>query len=310
MLLKKDNTVNLLINKNRESNFELLRIFSMFLIVLHHCNVHGIFNYWHDNSSISDLINNFFSLFLSSGGKIGVTLFVLLTGYFSCEQNFKLKKWLRIYLQMLFYSILIFLFCFWIKPENAQADIMQSIFPLIRDAYWFITCWLILYLFSPLLNLVLKSCSPNNIQNYLILGLILWVILPMFGINMGYSNLIYFMYLYLLGGAIKLKCIDLPEKILSFFVLSVLCFTITMIVSALLFWEKNISLWSLSGSFDLNTLYTLSVSLLIFYIFKDVKMKSSFVNWIASSMFGVYLVHDNNLIRLGYGIRYFKWIQL
>lgn len=290
--------MNLLIKyKNRESNFELLRIFAMFLIVLHHCNVHGIFDYWHNNFSMLHIINNFIALFLSSGGKVGVTLFVLLTGYFSCQQNFKLKKWLNIYLQMLFYSILILLFFFWVNPEHVQDNIIQSIFPLTHNAYWFITSWLLLYSFSPLLNTILKSFSRKNIQNYLIQGLIIWDILPIFGINMDYSNLIYFMYLYLLGGAIKLKLICLPKKTLLFFFLSVIFFIITMITRALFFLGNNINLWSLFGSFNLNTLYTLSVSLFIFYMFRDLKIKSSLINWAASSMFGVYLVHENNLIR-------------
>ena len=296
-MLTSQNMMNLLIKyKNRESNFELLRIFAMFLIVLHHCNVHGIFDYWNDNSLVLYRINNFISLFLSSGGKVGVTLFVLLTGYFSSQQNFKLKKWLSVYLQMLFYSILIFSFCFCVNPKYAQSNIIQSVFPLTHNAYWFITSWLLLYSFSPLLNVILKSSSRKNIQNYLILGLIIWIILPIFGINMDNSILIYFMYLYLLGGAIKLKLICFPKKILLFFFLSVLFFTMTMIASALFFWGDSINLWSLVGSFDLNTLYTLSVSLFIFYIFKDLKIKSPLIKWIASSMFGVYLVHDNNLI--------------
>lgn len=284
-------------SKKRESNFELLRIFAMFLIVLHHCNVHGIFSYWHNNSSILHLINNSISLFLSSGGKIGVTLFIFLTGYFSCQQNFKLKKWLSIYFQLLFYSISIFFFYFWINPDQARSFITSSIFPLTHNTYWFITSWLILYAFSPLLNTFLKSSSPKIIRNYLLLGLILWVILPMFGINMGYSNLIYFMYLYVLGGTIKLNLIYFPKKILLFFFLSILFFTIAMISSALFFWENHINLWVLFRSLDLNTLYTLSFSLFIFYIFKDLKIKSPFINWISSSMFGVYLIHDNNLIR-------------
>lgn len=282
--------------KNRESNFELLRIFAMFLIVLHHCNVHGIFDYWNDNSFVLYRINNFISLFLSSGGQVGVTLFVLLTGYFSCQQSFKLKKWLSVYLQMLFYSILILLFCFWVNPEQAESHLIQFVFPLTHNAYWFMTSWLLLYSFSPLLNIILKSSSRKNIQNYLVLGLILWIILPIFRINMGYSVLIYFMYLYLLGGALKLKLIDLPKKIILFLLLSVLCWTISMMTSALFFWEHHIHLWSLY-SFDLNTLYTLFVSLFIFDIFKNLKIKSPLINWIATSMFGVYLLHDNSLIR-------------
>lgn len=82
----------------RSSNFELLRIVAMFMIVLHHCTVHGVFSYWHNNTTFIHHINNFLCSFLASGGKIGVTIFVLISGYFLCMQDFKISRLLKIYL--------------------------------------------------------------------------------------------------------------------------------------------------------------------------------------------------------------------
>ena len=69
-----------IINKDRNSSFELLRIISMLLIVAHHFVVHGNFDLI---SSFSK--NVFFLQSLSMFGKFGVNLFVLISGYFSCE---------------------------------------------------------------------------------------------------------------------------------------------------------------------------------------------------------------------------------
>lgn len=88
--------------ETRESNFELLRIFAMFLIVLSHFVVYGIYPYWQQNASTLNHFNNIAALLFFTG-KIGVTLFVFLTGYFSCLQDFKLKKCLDVYLKMLFF---------------------------------------------------------------------------------------------------------------------------------------------------------------------------------------------------------------
>ena len=90
-LFQKEDSMNLQ-QKQRMENFELLRIFSMLLIVIHHCVAHGVFSYWHNNSSTIQQVKNLICFLLASGGEIGVTLFVLLTGYFSCQQNFRLKK--------------------------------------------------------------------------------------------------------------------------------------------------------------------------------------------------------------------------
>lgn len=285
--------------KFRESNFELLRIFAMFLIILSHVVVHGVYPYWHNNISTLDHFNNIVAIFFRTG-QIGVTLFVLLTGYFSCQQEFKLKKWLDIYLKTLFFSVFLLGVYFFITPEQAQNTVIDSIFPFTHNAYWFITSWLLLYIFSPLLNTILKSHSSKTIRNYLILGTLLWVISPIFGLNKGngYSNLIYFIYLYLLGSAIRLKYIVFPKsKFFKGYILGLFCFFVIMITVGIYFLSNKITLGLFSEYTNLNALYTLSISLWIFYMFKGIKIKSGFINFLASSTFSVYLLHDNKLVR-------------
>ena len=303
--MKKENSVKFLTkNDNRLSNFELLRIFAMFLIVLHHCTVHGIFSYWSANVSVSDFINNIVCFFLSSGGKIGVMLFLLLTGYFSCQQNFKLRKWLDVYLKMLFFSVLIFALWFFISPDEAKAALKYSVRPLTRNAYWFTSSWLALYALSPLLNRMLHKFSQRTVRYILIFGLIFLFVLPTFGMNIAkYSKLfrfyylVHFIYLYLLGASIRLEQVKFSKKYLLLLSLSIFCFVFAMLSSEFFLWGKEINLWDFFAYTELYTLYSLSASLWLFYLFKDLKIKSSFVNWTASSMFSVYLLHDNTLIR-------------
>lgn len=97
------------LKKQRNSNFELLRIIAMYMIVLHHCTAHGVFSYWHNNITFLQNVNNFLCTFLSSGGKIGVTLFVLISGYFLSVKEFKIERLLKIYLKMFAYSVLFLL---------------------------------------------------------------------------------------------------------------------------------------------------------------------------------------------------------
>lgn len=284
---------------DRESNFELLRILAMFLIVLHHCNVHGVFSYLQKNPSVTYINNELVSFFLSSGGKIGVSLFVLLTGYFCCTKSFNPKKWLNVYLQTLFFSVLILVSWFFISPELASKAIQISVMPFVNNSYWFITSWLLLYLFSPALNIISQKSSSATIRNYLFLGIALWVVLPALEINApGLSYLTYFMYLYLLGAAIKLNHISFSKKKLLWLTLAIFCFVFIMVTKEIFFSNTAVNLWKTTSSYtSLCSPYTLIISLYIFYVFKDLKIKISFVNWIATSMFGVYLLHDNVLVR-------------
>lgn len=281
---------------SRLGNFELLRIFSMFLIVLHHCTAHGVFSYWHDNSSIGQIIRNLICFLLSSGGEIGVTLFILLTGYFSCQQKFKLKKCIDVYLKTWFFSILICAGWLFINPPP-EMTISLFLFPLSQSGYWFVTYWLLMLSFSPFLNSILKENSPKTVRNYLIYGAVLWVILPMFGFKMGYSFLLYFMYLYLLGGAIRLQYIDFSNKYFALASVAILEYFFLFFIISFFSSGDKINLWFFWKYTDVNSIYTLTFSLWIFHLFENLKVKSLYINWIATSMFSVYLLHNHDLIR-------------
>lgn len=73
--------------KNRDSNIELLRIIAMCLIIFHHMALNtGIVDGYTING------NMIFGIIGGIGGKIGVVIFLLITGYFSINKNFSFKK--------------------------------------------------------------------------------------------------------------------------------------------------------------------------------------------------------------------------
>jgi|688.fasta_scaffold20147_5 peptidoglycan/LPS O-acetylase OafA/YrhL len=63
--------------KKRNPSLELLRIVSMILIVAHHYVVHGGVY-----TSTNNLMNELIVQFLLYGGKLGVMIFIMITGYF------------------------------------------------------------------------------------------------------------------------------------------------------------------------------------------------------------------------------------
>lgn len=67
-----------MVYKQRNSNIELLRIVAMLMIVAHHFSVHGGFSF--DPSRIS--VNLIWIQFLQLGGKVGVDIFILISGYY------------------------------------------------------------------------------------------------------------------------------------------------------------------------------------------------------------------------------------
>lgn len=90
----------------RQSNIELLRIVAMLMIIAHHFVVHGGFEFSTDTITA----NRLWVQFIQMGGKIGVNIFVLISGYFLISTpTVKLEKVLKLWIQIFTYSFLIFI---------------------------------------------------------------------------------------------------------------------------------------------------------------------------------------------------------
>lgn len=90
----------------RKSNIELLRILAILMIVgVHFASYSGI------SSSFSLNPNYMWLTMLSHGGKIGVALFTLISAYFLSRSEFKWKKLAKLYFDVFFYSLVIFVVC-------------------------------------------------------------------------------------------------------------------------------------------------------------------------------------------------------
>lgn len=142
-------------NKSRSSNFELLRILAMLMIVAHHFSIHSGFS-----MKIPPLyFNTLFLQFLQFGGKIGVNVFVLISGYFLINtDNIKLKKVIKLWCQIFFYSFIIYLiFTLTGYQKFNITSFIKSIMPIIYSQYWFASSYFILYLFVPYINQLVKN---------------------------------------------------------------------------------------------------------------------------------------------------------
>lgn len=96
----------MLTSKVRESNLEYLRILSMIFIVAGHSVLHG-------GVEMPLTVNGIFALVMTQGSRIGVNIFVLLSGYFSATKVIYIDKIKKIYIQVWTYSIMIDVVLFW-----------------------------------------------------------------------------------------------------------------------------------------------------------------------------------------------------
>lgn len=279
----------------RTSNIELLRIIAMILIIMHHYAVHGGWNL-----STEMTANNVFIQILSVGGKVGVDIFVLITGFFMITANFKLNKLAKLLGQIWFYSLAILLFAFFMGIDTLTTkNIINSVLPLGKTN-WFAHTYLLLYLFIPILNPFLRSLSEAKYQKILFIITVIWYVVPTFlpWLDLRPYSLLLFFYLYALGAYIKLHREDFSKnKALHLILLGSVGFVLGNILIDFLIHWKLVSVKHIFY-FANDNIFILCIGLGMFLYFLQKKIQyNKTINMIASTTFGIYLIHDSALLR-------------
>ncbi len=305
MRQKKDNT--------RQSNFELMRIISMLMIILWHILLHGNVV----NNCQSDAIRMVY-LFLMLICIVHVNSFVLLTGYFQSESKFKMSKLLKNINMMWFYRVIIIIIFIALNLWHpTHIEILQHSFPLDLGLYWFMDTYVILYIISPFLNKLIDSINKRQFKYMIIVLLVILSILPYLTGLKYYSNngltLSNFIMLYFIGAYIKRYPIENSYhfKNMSKNLFQLICIFIFLscgIINFLLnrFGNSILSYGNIFNEIGNNLNYTsliYSNPLVIlqttayFCFFKTLNFKSKFINKIAGCTLAIYIIHDNVLIR-------------
>lgn len=282
----------------RSSNFELLRVISMILIILSHYVTHGglIFQ----EISLNQIIAQLFKL----GGKLGVTCFVLISGYFLVDSRFKSQNIGKIYLQIIFYSIIsigiVLLFGKYDK-RFIYICIIKNLLTPIYDVYWYPTAYVGLYLCFPILNIIIFTVK-EKLKNIII---IMFIILSLFNLifiksNFLYSNIAWFIFLYFCGAYYKKnKNTVIEKKIIRWSIVNILIMWGMSILLSCLGYKYNIKLIINKAYYfsQLNSPFMFGAGLGVFLYFKNLKYKNTFINYLGSITFAIYLCHDNDFTR-------------
>lgn len=286
----------------RNSSIELLRIISMVMIMFHHFAYHGNFEWNYNEITIPHLWHNFILM----GGKVGVNIFVLISGFFlieNTERLFQPKKLLKFWGQVVFYSITTYFLSIVLQINNFDIkQIIKICFPITYPGWWFASTYFMLYLIHPFLNKLLHDLN-KNVYQYLILLLVLcWSIIPTLTTQLFESNsLLWFITLYVIAGYAKIYGFNerLKSKHYFFLFLIVLVCSYLISVSFLVLGTKRNELAVHAiDFFGMERFPILLMALFLFMTFAKLKIKyNKWINVIASATFGVYLIHDSSYIR-------------
>jgi hypothetical protein len=288
-------------DNNRESQFELLRIVAMLMIVLHHVIVHGVPLYLSFKIATvvnSDLqLNEIMWLQLADCFLIyGVNLFILISGYFGIKSS--LQKFISLSLLLILFNLIDVGICFACGQDFSWSRLGYSFLPLSHPHSWFMTNYLYLLLLAPIINAFAKHSSRREMQYVLLAFTLLMCYLGFFQQISPFSNgynIWNFVFLYLIGHYIRSysqapvsRCVSS----LGFVIVSLLSFAI---IAWMILYPVQAFAHCRYTPIDIlyyNNPIIIAGSVFVFLLFKSFKFKSKYINFVAGSMLSVYLLQE------------------
>lgn len=286
------------LSRVRASNLELLRIVSMMLVMLAHYIKISIIHT--STELIQNPIKVISELEIHSISIICVHCFILISGYFGIR--WKLKSFLGLLFQILFWGILGFFIYEWliapfinISNGISFGSFMERLFISYRSR-WFLSAYITLYILSPLINSFVESASERKLLTFTGIFYLYSTIYGYFMLsdefNAGLSALS-MIGLYILGAWLKrsrLKIVNC-NKWYDFFGF-ILC-TIIMTGGSAVLLMMGITK-SIYGY--LNPIVIIE-SMFLFQFFRKMKMRHvNWINYLASSALAAFLLHCHGII--------------
>lgn len=297
---------------DRSIGMDLLRVICMLLVVGTHFYGHGgLVN----GTLVAGEVNWVAGNVIYALTIVAVNCFVLLSGYFQCTSRFKLKRVLSVWVQVIFYSVALFIAApvvcrlFGEEFNFSLKGMLNSVLVVTKSQYWFVTAYLLMYLVSPFLNCAIRAMDKRM---HLMCCCVLLGIFSVaanlvytsdFGnVNGGYSFL-WFCILYIVAAYFRLY-VPAERKHRKWGLLIYFCcaagvalarFAAHYLFTWLLGYPKMTSLF-----YSYNSILVTSASVGLFAAMRTVKMSGvpeKIVRIIAPLAFGVYLIHDHNSVR-------------
>ena len=295
----------------RSSNIELLRIVAMLSIIAHHYVV---------NSTVTSLFdplhpttNQIFLQLWGAWGKAAINAFVLITGYFMCESRLTAKRYCKILFEIVFYSWIMW---FALALFGYETLTWKGVFNRLICRYLlssqddgFIPGFMWMYLMIPAMNVYLHAASKRNL--YFLVGTLLamFTVCGTFLNANVYHHVFWYMTLYFGGAIIRMHpfnwmgknkiCVPLFCSAVSIAILSVLMADMIAILYA---HPVRTGYYFVADS---HKLCAFAVALFAFLVFKNWHLpQSRFVNAVASTTFGVLLIHAASD-----GMRKWLWVD-
>lgn len=269
-------------HKKRMVNIEILRLLAMMMVVSLHYLAKGELL---EKLTGALSAKGHLAWILESFSIAAVDVYVLISGYFLVEMGFRCKRVISLVLQVMFYTCLlpVLLVLTGILPvgEITFYNILQCIFPTNMLHYWFVSAYVLMFLFTPVLNAAVHGMGKKQLQMAIVILLIMEslskTVIP---VRLELDNLGYdaywFMVVYLIAAYIRLYGIPFLERKDKKGDRAVLCYigaclgmyALTMLIRGAYLLTGQFENF-IESAYGYNHLLTIGAAVTLFYVFKN-----------------------------------------
>lgn len=195
----------------KQSNFQLLKIVAMLMIVAHHLVSKNAFNV--DTEIAGLTVNKLLLQILGNNAFIGNNLFFLISAWFlssKAEDSINLKysfsSCVRLERIVLFYSVSLLCLSLIFNSEVSLTLVLKSIFPTLFGLWWYPTTYIVFLLMWPFYHKGLKTLDDDNLKKCIVVMFGVWSISTLIPyVDLGSNNFCAFLILYAAVVYIKRK---------------------------------------------------------------------------------------------------------
>lgn len=279
--------------KTRQSNIELLRIVSMIMILSLHSFV------WNRASGSEGYIHALsfrvgLDYFWESMCVCAVNVYVLISGFFGIR--WKWKSLLSFIFQVYFWAIGIYALMLVLGRVSFSYSALFRHLNCLIGEWWFVEAYFGLYLLSPVLNAFFEKSHKRNVLILVVLLVLFEVYSHCMGSTMNFNrgyNTLAFCGIYLIGRLLcyyKDRIHISPLRSLLWY-LSIALVIAIIALYMLIAQGKDYMTIQRSFLYSYSNPLVIIESVCLFMLFCSINTNSDIVNYIASSIFAVYLLH-------------------
>lgn len=234
-------------------------------------------------------------------GSLGNGIFFICTAWFMIDkQPRSKKKILTLMFDTWAISIIMLIFVLIFRNGNISIEMfIKSVFPIIFENNWYISCYIVFCLIHPFLNEIINSSSQQRLFRITAVLTFIYILLNYIGPFLYANGLIIWIAIYFLIAYCKkyisyidsikwntiLLIIGILGNICAILLTNFAGFMVEALSDKVLHWNRN------------SSPFIIMIALGLFNLFRQISFKSRVINYISSLSLYIYLLHENLLFK-------------